>query len=393
MQYDGPDLDFVEILSLANNTETNVTYNASDNYDIKITLDLGTADGSLGFLINPVRVDGSYKHTGYGANGSVNNLKKDPASVTATSSNISITGFTFNWSYAGSITPTSWELYDGSTLVASSYSSSPQDTSYSVSNIAQGGSTYGSYYIKVFGSAPRHKQTQWSSNTLSITVPELPTPVNTSAPVISSSNGRVFSLTAGTWTNTQSIYSYIYDWKSNGQPISFVADTTLDLGTSTQYDGTSITCQVSVVTTDLRLISGMTSNSITAQAIPTTFIVPNFVGGGQPPSTDNYTIAIGADTITSTSSLWGTVATQDKAAGSSQPIGTTITLSIYVSPPPPFFPPSFYNPPAPDFPPFAPPFFPPSFYQPPFAPPFFPPSFGYSSIKLKKDIVEITSIS
>ena len=139
---------------------------------------------------------------------------------------------------------------------------------------------------------------------------------------------------------------------------------------------------MSVVTTDLRLIAGMTSNSITASTYsppPATFIVPNFVGGAQPPSTDNYTIALGADTVTNTSGLWGTVATQDKAAGSSQTVGTTITLSIYVSSPAPFFPPTFYNPPSPDFPPFAPPFFPPffppSFYEPPFAPPFFPPSF------------------
>jgi hypothetical protein len=388
MQYDGPDLDFVEILSLANNTRSNVTYDTSDNYNIKITLDLGNADGSLGFLINPIRIDGSIKHTGYGSNGSVNNLKINPAGVLASISNASITGATFNWSYSGNITPSSWELYDGAEIVTISAVNSVQDTSYSLGNLSPGGSTYGSYYIKVFGTAPRHNQTQWTSNTVSVTVPEVPTPVNTLAPVISSSNGRVFSVTEGTWTNTQSIYSYVYDWKSNGQPLSFAAETTLDLGTSTEYDGTSITCQVSVVTTDLRLIAGMTSNSITAQTAPTTpttFIVPNFVGGAQPPSTDNYTIAIGTDTVTGTSSLWGTVATQDKEAGSSQSVGTTITLSIYVSAPAPFFPPTFYNPPSPDFPPFAPPFFPPffppSFYQPPspdfppFAPPFFPPFF------------------
>jgi hypothetical protein len=385
IQYDGPGLDFVEILSLANNTNPNVTYNTSDNYDIKITLDLGNADGSLGFLINPVRINGSIKHTGYGANGSVSNLKINPAGVVASVSNASITGFTFNWSYSGNITPSGWVLYDGLEAVTSSAVNSIQDTSYSIGNIGTpGGTTYGSYYVNVFGAAPRHNQTQWTSNTVSVTVPQVPTPVNTVAPVISSSNGRVFSVTPGTWTNTQSIYSYTYDWKSNGQPLSFAAETTLDLGTSTQYDGTSITCQVSVVTTDLRLIAGMTSNSITASTYsppPATFIVPNFVGGAQPPSTDNYTIALGADTVTNTSGLWGTVATQDKAAGSSQTVGTTITLSIYVSSPAPFFPPTFYNPPSPDFPPFAPPFFPPSFYQPPspdfppFAPPFFPPFF------------------
>ncbi len=390
MQYQGPGVAFTEILSLENNTNSKVIYDDSNPFNIKITLDLDNADGSLGFLINPIRIDGAIKHTGYGSNGSVDNLKINPAGVLASISNASITGFTFNWSYSGNITPSSWELYDGAEIVTSSAVNSVQDTSYSIGNISQGGSTYGSYYIKVFGTAPRHNQTQWTSNTVSVTVPEVPTPVNTSAPVISSSNGRVFSVTTGTWTNTQYIYSYVYDWKSNGQPLSFVAETTLDLGTSTQYDGTSITCQVSVVTTDLRLIAGMTSNSITAQTAPTTpttFIVPNFVGGGQPPSTDNYTIAIGTDTVTSTSSLWGTVATQDKPAGSSQPVGTTITLSIYVSSPAPFFPPTFYNPPSPafppppDFPPFAPPFFPPSFYQPPppdfppFAPPFFPPSF------------------
>jgi hypothetical protein len=493
MQYDGPGIDFVEIPKLSNNTSSSVTYDTSDSYNIKITLDLGNADGSLGFLINPLRVEGSITHTGYGANGSVDNLKINPAGVTASTSSISISGFTLNWSYSGNITLSSWELYDGSSLVASSSTSPLGSTSYSISNIAQGGSTYGSYYVKVYGSAPRHNQTQWSSNTLSVTVPELPTPVNTSAPVISSSNGRLFTCTTGVWTNSNNIYSYIYEWKSDGNDLSFVSGSTLDLGTNNQYNGTSITCKVSVITTDLRQIAGSTSNSITVLEIQPdpqigTVSISQVSGnntsgglliGAVSSSTGTVTWAWSNGTTGSsyywTSSDFGTTLTLTATATSN---GKTVTASgsfntpdprlayysatsicdtnsnsgNYFSSPsvsgpflttsstsyaipsdtssgtgivaktvyrstsaaaldaakqsacevpifaPPFFPPTFYNPPAPDFPPFAPPFFPPTFYNPPapdfppFNPPFFPPSFGYSSIKLKKSIIEIVSI-
>ncbi len=111
-------------------------------------------------------------------------------------------------------------------------------------------------------------------------------------------------------------------------------------------------------------------------ATPTTFTVPNFVGGAQPPSTSDYTIALGPDTTTSSPSLFGTVATQDKEAGSSQPIGTTITISMYVAaptppPPPPVLPPQLPPPPPPVIPPPPPPTLPPP--PPPVLPPQLPP--------------------
>ncbi len=267
LQFQGPDYPFTEIMSLANNTNSKVVYDTSHPSNIKITLDLDSADGTLGLLVNPLRVDGSFKHTGYGANGSALNLKPNPAGVSAFASNQSTSGFTFNWSYENGIVPTSWAIYDGAELIANSFTSPLNSTSYSVSRMSSGGTTYGAYYIDVSGSAPRHKQTQWYSPvTVTVTVPQDPTPVNTSAPVVSSSNGRVFTCNPGTWTNSSYIYSYIYDWRSNGGEISFVGDTTLNLGTNTQYDGTQISCNVSILTTDLRTFTALGSNSVTASA-------------------------------------------------------------------------------------------------------------------------------
>ena len=268
IQYQGPEVAFTEIISLVNNTNSKVVYSDSGFGTIKITLDLDDADGTLGFLVNPIRNQSGTKLTGYGLNGSVSNLKIDPAGVLPYASNISVSGFTFNWIYTGGIVPSSWILYDGGEVVTSSFYNGLNSTSVSVSAIAPGGTTYGAYSIEVNGSAPRHKQTQWYSPfTVTITVPQDPTPVNTSAPVVSSSDGRSFSVTSGTWTNSSYIYSYIYDWKYNGQSFPFYAgNTTINLGSSTTYDGASISCTVSILTTDLRTFSALGSNSITASA-------------------------------------------------------------------------------------------------------------------------------
>ena len=511
LQYQGPEVAFTEIVSLKNNTNTKVVYTAAQATTERIVIDLDDADGTLGFLINPISGSGNSKLTGYGLNGSVNNLKINPAAVTSSSSNITIFGFTFNWAYANGIVPSQWILYNGSEVVASSVMSGLNVNSVSVERFATGGETYGSYYIQVTGTAPRHKQTQWSSTpTLSITAPQVPTPVNTGAPVVSSSNGRVFACTTGDWTNSNSISSYIYDWKSNGQALSFVGGQTLDLGTNTQYDGTQISCNVSIITTDLRTFNASASNSVTAAA----YVVPG-------PDPQIGTVTISQSMATSTSGLllgsvssstgtvtwswsngtnssayyWSsgdfgvnltltaTATSNGKSVSSSASfqvpdprqtyyIGTSVCetsitkvyyqspavtgpfltdattsyaipndtfggsgivsktvyrstyaaaltaaqqsvceIGVVFAPPffPPFFPPSFYSPPfAPPFfppffppsfysppfaPPFFPPFFPPSFYSPPFAPPFFPPffppRFGYSSIKLKKNIIPI----
>ena len=475
LQYQGPEVAFTEIVSLKNNTNTKVVYTAAQATTEKIVIDLDDADGTLGFLINPISGSGNSKLTGYVLNGSVNNLKINPAAVTSSSSNITIFGFTFNWAYANGIVPSQWILYNGSEVVASSVMSGLNVNSVSVERFATGGETYGSYYIQVTGTAPRHKQTQWSSTpTLSITAPQVPTPVNTGAPVVSSSNGRVFACTTGDWTNSNSISSYIYDWKSNGQALSFVGGQTLDLGTNTQYDGTQISCNVSIITTDLRTFNASASNSVTAAA----YVVPG-------PDPQIGTVTISQSMATSTSGLllgsvssstgtvtwswsngtnssayyWSsgdfgvnltltaTATSNGKSVSSSASfqvpdprqtyyIGTSvcetsITKVYYQSPAVtgPFLTDATtsYAIPNDTFggsgivsktvyrstsaaaltaaqqsaceigvvfaPPFFPPFFPPSFYSPPFAPPFFPPffppRFGYSSIKLKKNIIPI----
>jgi hypothetical protein len=497
LQYQGPEVAFTEIVSLKNNTNTKVAYTAAQATTERIVIDLDDADGTLGFLINPISGSGNSKLTGYGLNGSVNNLKINPAAVTSSSSNITIFGFTFNWAYANGIVPSQWILYNGSEVIASSVMSGLNVNSVSVERFATGGETYGSYYIQVTGTASRHKQTQWSSTpTLSITAPQVPTPVNTGAPVVSSSNGRVFACTTGDWTNSNSISSYIYDWKSNGQALSFVGGQTLNLGTNTQYDGTQISCNVSIITTDLRTFNASASNSVTAAA----YVVPG-------PDPQIGTVSITHSMATSTSGLltgsvssstgtvtwswsngtnssayyWSsgdfgvnltltaTATSNGKSVSSSASfqvpdprqtyyIGTSVCetsitkvyyqspavtgpfltnattsyaipndtfggsgivsktvyrstyaaaltaaqqsvceIGVVFAPPffPPFFPPSFYTPPF--APPFFPPFFPPSFYSPPFAPPFFPPffppRFGYSSIILKKNIINIKSLS
>jgi RNA-binding protein 16 len=148
-----------------------------------------------------------------------------------------------------------------------------------------------------------------------------------------------------------------------------------------------------------------TTITISMYVLQPTFVVPNFVGGAQPPSTSDYTIVLGPDTITSSPALFGTVATQDKAAGSSQPVGTTITISIYVAAPPPFFPPyfPFFPPYFPFFPPYfpffsptnPPPFFPPyfPFFSPTNPPPFFPPYFPSFSISDERDKINIEPLS
>ena len=268
VQYQGPDVAFTEISSLVNNTDASKgVYTTVDN-SAKLTVDFGSADGSLGSLFNPkwVSPNGLWSITGYGVNANVNDLKLTKASVTSSSSNITTMGFTFNWQLNNGITPTSWILYDGDTVVDTYFMNGVNATSYSITRYSAGGAIYGDYWIKVYGSAPRHKQTYWESTPrISVQPTVVPTPVNTIAPQISSSNGRLFSSTSGIWTNLTSVYNYIYTWYSNGTAIWFANGSTLDLGTNTDYDNTTITCKVSCLTTDLVITSeSPSSNSITA---------------------------------------------------------------------------------------------------------------------------------
>ena len=66
------------------------------------------------------------------------------------------------------------------------------------------------------------------------------------------------------------------------------------------------------------------------QAASNTFIVPQFIGGGVPQSTGQYTISDAGGTYsTSTLSLAGTVAAQSPESGTSAVIGSTITVYQY----------------------------------------------------------------
>jgi hypothetical protein len=265
VQYQGPDVTFTEIASLVSNTDASKGVYTVNGSSAKLVIDLGSADGTLGSLFNPKFTEGSYSLTGYGTNANVSDLKIAKASVTSSKSNISTTGFTFSWQLNNGITPTSWTIYDGASVVDTSYLNGVNSTSYVVSKIVTGGTTYGDYWIKVYGSAPRHKATNWESTPrLSVTAPQTPVPVNTAAPVISG-GGRVFTSTTGSWTNTGSVYYYIYNWYANGSLISIPSSSTLDLGTTTQYDNATITCKVYCFLTDLNSTpESPSSNSLTA---------------------------------------------------------------------------------------------------------------------------------
>jgi hypothetical protein len=265
VQYQGPDVALIEISSLVSNTDASKGVYTSTSTSGKLVIDLGSADGTLGALFNPKFTEGSYSLTGYGTNANVSDLKIAKASVTSSKSNISTTGFTFNWQLNNGITPTSWTIYDGDSIVDTSLMNGVSSTSYAVSKTVTGGTTYGDYWIKVYGSAPRHKATNWESTPrLSVTAPQVAVPVNTAAPVISG-GGRVFTSTTGTWTNTGSVYYYIYNWYSNGSLISIPSDSTLNLGTTTEYDNSTITCKVYCLLTDLNSTpESPSSNPLTA---------------------------------------------------------------------------------------------------------------------------------
>ena len=265
VQYQGPDVALIEIPSLASNTDASKGVYTATSTSGKLVIDLGSADGTLGALFNPKFTEGSYSLTGYGTSANVSDLKIAKASVTSSKSNISTSGFTFSWQLNNGIVPTSWTIYDGASVVDTSLMNGVSSTSYAVDKFVTGGTTYGDYWIKVYGSAPRHKATNWdSSPRLSVTAPQTPVPVNTAAPQISG-GGRVFTSTTGTWTNTGSVSFYIYNWYANGSLISIPSNSTLDLGTTTQYDNATITCKVYCFLTDLNSTpESPSSNPLTA---------------------------------------------------------------------------------------------------------------------------------
>ncbi len=270
LQYQGPEVQFTEVNRLG---DVN-TY----------TFDTGNADGTIGLLLNPLNTSNvsGMTVTGYGKNGSVNDLKPNKPSVTTTMESFSWGG-RLSWSL-NLIQPTSWIIYNGSEVYASSTLNSPTQTSYDIDQIGIGGTTYGSFTITVNGTAPRFDETSWSSTPgLTITYPAVAKPVNTVAPSVSTSDGRSFSATTGTWTNTSSIYSYIYEWFADGSPIDdiFIYESdTINLYDTTAYDNKAISCTVQLLLTDLTLTTPVaSSNSAQSVVKPPTVIAPTWAGG------------------------------------------------------------------------------------------------------------------
>jgi hypothetical protein len=251
LQYQGPEVPFTEVSSLG---DVN-TY----------TFDTGSAGGSIGILVNPINSSNvsGINLSGLGKNASVQDIKPNKPSVTASLASSS-TGGTFSWSL-NLIQPTEWIIYNNGELYTSSYLSGlgASATSYEIDRIGVGGTTYGSFTITVNGTAPRFTNTSWSSfPPLSITYPSIPLPVNQVAPTVSGT-GRSFTSTNGTWSNSDSIYSYIHEWYADGVNIPFGIGSSLNLGDTTQYDNKSITSSVYVLTTDLNTTSKTySSNSV-----------------------------------------------------------------------------------------------------------------------------------
>jgi hypothetical protein len=272
LQYQGPEVSFTQVPSLG---DVN-TY----------TFDTGNADGTIGLLINPLNTSNvsGMTVTGYGKNGSVNDLKPNKPSVTTTMTGANMSGATLNWSL-NLIQPTSWIIYNNGVSYAGSFmNGGPNVTSYTIQEVGVGGASFGSFTITINGTAPRFDETSWSSSPgLAINYPAVPKPVNTVAPTVSTSNGRVFSATTGTWTNTSSIYSYLYEWFADGSPIDniFIYESdTINLYDTTAYDNKAISCTVQLLLTDLTLTTPVaSSNSAQSVVKPPTVIAPTWAGG------------------------------------------------------------------------------------------------------------------
>ena len=286
MQYQGSQVPFTEISSLVNNTDsTKGVYSVSGNIH-KVTLDTGSASGSIGILINPINgsnVSGLTSLSGYGRNASVSDLKPFKPSVSASMQSFSWGG-RLSWS-TNLVTPTSWTVYNNGAVYASSFPFyTASTTSIDIEQFGEGGTTYGSFTVTVNGSVERFTETSWSSSpALSVVYPTVPLPVNQVAPSISTSNGRTFVSTSGTWSNAEYIYMYIYEWYANGVPIENYTYN-LDLANfGTQHDNKTITSSVKVMSNDLRMTEkAYSSNSATsvAAATPEWHCTESYNGGG-----------------------------------------------------------------------------------------------------------------
>ena len=270
LQYQGPEVTFTEVPSLG---DVN-TY----------TFDTGNADGTIGLLINPKNTSNvsGMTITGYGKNGSVMDLKPNKPRVTATMESF-FWGGRISWSN-NLIQQTGWAVYNNGEIYATSFmSGGPSATSLDIQQFGEGGTTFGSFTVTVTGTAARFDETSWSSSPgLTISYPVNPLPVNQVAPTVSTSDGRIFTATTGTWSNPSSVSMYLYDWFADGVAINDFAiyeSDTINLYDTTAYDNKSITCSVYVLTTDLRTTSGtMSSNSAQSVVKPIPVIAPTWAG-------------------------------------------------------------------------------------------------------------------
>jgi hypothetical protein len=365
-------------------------------------IDTGNGSGGLLVLVRPINTSNvsGINVEGLGLNASVSDVKPNKPAVTSSLVSKS-SGGTFSWSL-NLIQPTEWIIYNNGELYTSSYLSGlgASATSYEIDRIGAGGTTFGSFTITVTGTAPRFSDTSWSSSpALTITYPSVPLPVNQSAPTVSGT-GRSFTSTNGTWSNSNSISSYIHEWYADGVTIPFGIGSSLSLGNTTQYDNKAITSSVYVLTTDLNTtaktyssnsvpsttiaaeeptspiqywgccsngggVTGVYANSgaaitglgqlcandepgntltggvsKTAVCVAVNYTIPNLVGIYNPASTSNYNISVGASVATTDYTKEGVVSSQSPASGtivSSPPI-PTITVRKFAYQAPPDFP-------------------------------------------------------
>jgi len=268
IQYQGPGVPFTEVMSMVDNTDASKGVYTTNGTTCKFTIDTGSASGTLGILINPVNTSNAsgIRLTGYGKNASVMDLKPTKPSVTA---NMTSFGWGGRLSWSSSlIQQTGWTVYNNGEFYASSFLSDPAATSVDIMQFGEGGTTYGSFTVTVTGTATRFTETSWSSTPpLTILYPTVLLPVIQTPPTVSI-NGRVLSSTNGTWSNSDSIYTYNIEWYSNGSPMNFGSASSLDLSSNTNYDNTSITSSVYVMTTDLRTTEkSFSTNSVTMPSL------------------------------------------------------------------------------------------------------------------------------
>ena len=382
-----------------------IQYTGAASGEIQLTgdvntyeIDTGNGSGGLLLLVRPLNTSNVSGTTlqGIGSNASISDVKPNKPAVTSSLTSKS-TGGTFSWSL-NLIQPTEWIIYNNGQLYTSSYLSGlgASATSYEIDRIGAGGTTFGSFTITVTGTAPRFSDTSWSSSpALTITYPSVSLPVNETAPTISGT-GRSFTSTNGTWSNSNSIYSYIHEWYADGVTIPFGIGSSLSLGDTTQYDNKSITSSVYVLTTDLNTtaktyssnsvvsttiaaeeptspvqywgccssgggVTGVYANSgaaitglsqlcandepgntlqggvyRTAVCVATNYTIPNLVNTYNPASTSNYNISVGTSVATTDYTKEGLVFSQSPVSGtivSSPPIPTiTVRKFTYQAP-------------------------------------------------------------